>query len=177
MAEEFVNKVKKSGLITLDLQEFHDGSEIAEFDLKDYLFMEMILKEKDFREALDNLDWSQYENKILAVHCSTDAIIASWAFMLVAAHARNFAKDVIFGDPMAVRHECYRREIENHDWSQYESKRVLLKGCSDKELPQSVYLLASQKLMPFADRLMYGEACSFVPVYRRSKTEKAELAG
>lgn len=173
MAEEIVNKVKKSGLITLDLQQFHDGSEIVEFDLKEYLFMELILKEKDFREAMEAHDWSQYQDKILAVHCSTDAIIASWAYMLVAVHARKLAKDVIFGDPMSVRHECYRRQIEQHDWSQYEGKRVLLKGCSDKELPQSVYLLATQKLLPYTDRLMYGEACSFVPVYRKPKEEKA----
>ncbi len=169
MAEEFVNKVAKSGLITLDLQTFHDGSEIVAFDLKDYLFMEMILKEKDFREALDQHDWQKYQDKIIAVYCSIDAIVASWAYMLVAAKADGIAKDVIFGTPEQVRHECYRRELEQHDWSQYEGKRVLLKGCSEKELPQSVYLLATQKVLPYTERLMYGEACSFVPVYRKPK--------
>lgn len=169
MAEEFVNKVAKSGLVTLDLETFHNGIEIAPFDLKNFLFMEMVLKEKDFRNDLEQHNWAQYQGKILAVFCSVDAIIASWAYMLVASHAREHTVDVLFGTPEQARYECYRRNLETHDWAQYDGKRVLLKGCSDKELPQSVYLLATQHLLPFAERLMYGEACSFVPVYRKPK--------
>ncbi|MEX2396359.1 MAG: DUF2480 family protein, partial [Balneolales bacterium] len=100
-----INKVKKSKLLTLDLQEFYDDTEIVEFDLKDYLYMEFVLKEKDFRAALDEHDWSQYEGKYLTVYCSTDAIIASWAYMLVATHANKHAKDVLFGSRENVLHE------------------------------------------------------------------------
>lgn len=164
-----INKVKKSKLITLDLQKFYDDTEVIEFDLKDYLYMEFVLKEKDFRTALGEHDWSQYEGKYLSVFCSTDAIIASWAYMLVATHARQHAKDVLFGSKDDVLHELYRRNIDAVDWSQYYGERILLKGCSDKILPPSVYLLVTQKLLPYTDRLMYGEACSFVPVYRKPK--------
>ncbi|MEX2632874.1 MAG: DUF2480 family protein [Balneolales bacterium] len=164
-----LNKVKKSKLITLDLQNFYDDTDIVEFDLKDYLYMEFVLKEKDFRSALEEHDWTQYDGKYLAVFCSTDAIIASWAYMLVATHARQHANDVLFGSREDVLHELYRRNMDAVDWSEYENERVLLKGCSNKELPPSVYLLATQKLLPYTDRLMYGEACSFVPVYRKQK--------
>lgn len=168
-----INKVKKSGLVTLDLQEFYDDTEVIEFDLKDYLYKEFVLREKDFRTALEEQDWSRYEGKYIAVFCSTDAIIASWAYMLVATHARQYAKDVLFGSREEVVHELYRRNLDAADWSAYQGKKILLKGCSDKELPPAVYLMATQKLLPLADRLMYGEACSFVPVYRKPKTTAA----
>lgn len=169
-----INKVKKSRLITLDLQKFYDDTEIMEFDLKDYLYMEFVLREKDFRAALEEHDWSRYDGKYIAVFCSTDAIIASWAYMLVAAHARKHAKDVLFGSREKVLQELYRRNIDAEDWSRYEGGRILLKGCSDKELPPGVYLLATQKLLPYTERLMYGEACSFVPVYRKPKTVSSD---
>jgi hypothetical protein len=168
--EPIVNKVAKSGLVTIDLQQFLPTDPIVEFDLKDYLYMELILKEKDFREALDNYDWSQVEHSILAVHCSTDAIIAQWAFMLVSAKAHGFARKIQFGNKNQVREYCLLENIRNHDWKQYEGKKVLLKGCSDQDLPPSAYLEASREVQPYADRLMYGEACSFVPVYRKSKS-------
>ena len=160
------NKVARSGLITLDLQDWYEGVEVVSFDLKDYLHMEMILKEKDFREALKTHDWSFYSNKMVAVYCSSDAIIASWAYMLVAAHLKDVAYDLVFGKPEDIRFEQFRKALDQVDWSQYEGERVLLKGCSGIELPPSVYLYATQKLLPYVERLMYGEACSFVPVYR-----------
>jgi len=170
MAEEIVNKVKQSNkLQTIDLQKFYDDTPIAQLDMKDFLFRELMLKEKEYREALEQHDWSQYDGQYLAVFCSTDAILAPWAFMLIASHAKGYAKEVFIDRPGRVRHELYRRRLEDHDWSQYQGKFVLLKGCSEVPVPESVYVLAVQKLMPYVGRLMYGEACSFVPVYRPSK--------
>lgn len=165
------NKVAKSGLITIDLEQFRETAEVVSFDLKDYLFMELILKEKDFREALEKLDWSQFENKIIAVHCSTDAIIAHWAYMLVTAHANGFAKNVLIGTPDEVKLSLMLDNVRRHDWKQYDDKRVLLKGCSEEEMNPAVYAAATERLLAHANRLMYGEACSFVPVYRKNRSK------
>lgn len=168
MPEEIVNKVKaNTKLVTVDLAKlFHDPIQIAELDIKNFLFMELLLKEKDFREHLNNYDWSQYEGKYLSVFCSTDAIIAPWAWMLITSHAAPFAKEVFHLTPKEVSHELYRRNIESYDWSQYKDKFVLLKGCGDIHVPDSIYLLATNKLMATAKKIMYGEACSFVPVWK-----------
>ncbi len=163
------NKVARSGMITLDLQDWYSPEEIVAFDLKNYLHMELILREKEFRQALEQHDWSQYAGKVLAVYCSADAIIASWAFMLVAAHARGHASDLIYGNPEDAAIERFRQNLNAEDWSKYAGKRVLLRGCADIEVPPSAYLYATQKLLPYTERLMYGEACSFVPVWRASK--------
>lgn len=163
------NKVARSGLVTLDLQQWYGGEQILPFDMKDYLYKELILKEKEFRQALSDHDWSRYAGKILAVYCSSDAIVASWAYMLVAAHACEYALEVLFGKPDEVAFERFRKGMDAVDWSQYRGKRVLLKGCADIKVPPSAYLYATQKLLPYVDRLMYGEACSFVPVYRASR--------
>lgn len=168
------NKVAKSGLVTIDLKSYFDPSPIEEFDLKDYLYMEYVLKEKDFREALENHDWTQYEGKNLAVFCSTDAIIASWAYMLVATFASQYAKNVWYGTKPDIYLEAYREKLEAEDWSRFTGKRVLLKGCSDVVMPAGVYLLAAGRLLPHVERLMYGEACSFVPVYRKAKKVTAQ---
>jgi hypothetical protein len=163
------NKVARSGLITLDLKKYFDQTPIAEFDLKDYLWMEYVLKEKEFRDALEKHDWEQYRDKNLAVFCSTDAIIASWAYMLVATYAGGFARKIWYGSKPEIYLEAYRERLDAEDWSRFEGRRVLLKGCSDVAMPAGVYLHATVKLLPVVDRLMYGEACSFVPVYRKSK--------
>ena len=165
-----VNKIKQSKkLVTLDLQKYFDETPIIELDLKDFLFEELILKEKDFREALGNHDWQQYKNSYIAVYCSTDAIISKWAYMLVAQYAAPFAKDVFKGDKNKVLDELYRRKLEQVGWNTFEDKFVILKGCSDKKkpVPESAYLNATKKLVPIVQKLMYGEACSNVPVYRK----------
>lgn len=167
------NKVARSGLVTLDLQEWYTPQEVVPFDMKDYLHMELILREKEFRQALEQHDWSQYTDKVLAVYCSTDAIIASWAYMLVAVHAREYAADSVYGRPEDVAFEHFRKKMDAEDWSKYQGRKVLLKGCSDIDLPPSAYLYATQKLLPYTDRLMYGEACSFVPVYRASGVKRS----
>lgn len=169
---EIVNKVKQSKkLVTIDLQDFYDEIPVAELDLKDFLFQELILKEQDFREKLEEHDWSQYAGKYLGVFCSTDAIISKWAYMLVARHAASHTEDVFKGKREEVLFELYRRRLEEVDWSQYQDKFVILKGCSgkDKPVPESVYLHVTNKLLPFVNKLMYGEACSNVPVYRRRR--------
>lgn len=166
---EIVNKVKQSKkLVTLDLQQYFDDTPIAELDLKEFLFEGLILKEKEFRKQLEEFDWSQYKNKYLLVYCSTDAIISKWAYMLVAQHAIEFAKDIFKGEKKDFLFELYRRSLEEVDWENYRDKFVILKGCSSKEkpVPDSVYLHATKKLLPHVKKLMYGEACSNVPVYR-----------
>jgi hypothetical protein len=163
------NKVAKSGLVTIDLEKLVGNVSISEFDIKDFLFMELLLKEKDFREALSNHDWSQYQDKILAVYCSTDAIFASWAYMLISTYAKPYAKSIYIGSRDQALENYFKDIIQNHDWTQYSKKKVLLKGCSEHDFPQSAYLYATNELVGIADRIMYGEACSFVPVWRDTK--------
>ena len=166
---EIVNKVKQSDkLVTIDLQKYYDSTPRTELDLKRFLFKEMILKEDEFREQLKNFDWSQFEGKYVGIFCSTDAIISKWAYMLVGQHLAPHAKEVFEGRTDDMLYELYRRKLQEVDWSQYEDKFVILKGCSSKEkpVPESIYLHATQKLIPHVKKLMYGEACSNVPVYR-----------
>lgn len=167
-----VNKIKQSDkLVTVNLQELYDEAPVAELDLKEFLFKGLILKEDEFREALENYEWQQYEGKYLRLFCSSDAIISKWAYMLVAQHAVPYVKDIFEGSKEALRNELYRRKLDILDWSKYEDKFVILKGCSDKDkpVPESVYLYATKKLVPYVKKLMYGEACSNVPVYRRPR--------
>jgi len=166
---EIVNKVKQSDkLVTLDLQQYFDETPRTSLDLKQFLFKGMILKEEEFREQLDEFDWSQFEGQYVGVYCSTDAIISKWAYMLVGQHLAPHAKEVFTGQEDDMLFELYRRQFEQLDWSAYEDKFVILKGCSSKEkpVPESIYLHATQKLLPYVKKLMYGEACSNVPVYR-----------
>lgn len=166
---EIVNKVKQSDkLVTIDLQKYFDETPKAELDLKQFLFKGLILKEKDFREQLENFDWSQFEGQYVGIYCSTDAIISKWAYMLVGQHLASHAKEIFEGRKDDMLFELYRRKLEEVDWASYQDKFVILKGCSSKEkpVPESIYLYATQKLVPHVKKLMYGEACSNVPVYR-----------
>ncbi|MCG8372567.1 MAG: DUF2480 family protein [Balneolales bacterium] len=168
MQEPITNKVKaNTKLLTLDLAKlFHDPTPVAELDIKEFLHMGLLLKETDFRTHLKEHDWSKYEGKYLSVYCSSDAIIAPWAWMLVTTHAHAFAKEVFHLSPSEVSHELYRRNAEAHEWSQYQNKFILLKGCGDIHVPDSIYLLATNYLLGTAKKIMYGEACSFVPVWK-----------
>lgn len=168
MKDQIVNKVKaNTKLLTVDLAKlFYDDSPIVELDIKEYLHMGLLLKEADFRAHLDAHDWTRYEGKYLSVFCSTDAIIAPWAWMLITTHAQKFAKEVFHLTTKEVSHELYRRNIETHNWNQYQDKFILLKGCGDIHVPDSIYLLVTNKLMGTAKKIMYGEACSFVPVWK-----------
>lgn len=168
-AGTIVNKVIKSGLIMLDLETaFSPSSPILSFDVKPFLFMELLLKEKDFREAIESYDFTLFSGHILAVYCSSDAIIPEWAWMLVAAKAVEYTTYIHFGTAASVREQLMLAAAEQHDWSQYAGKKVLVKGCGNNPIPSSLYVLATCELIKTADRVMYGEACSFVPVWRKS---------
>ncbi len=164
---EIVNKIKQSKLETVDLEKFAQGVEVAELDLKDFLFHGLILKEAEYREKMDAFDWQQYTNKYLAVHCSTDAIIPKWAYMLVVQHAEEYAEDVFFGNKKQALSEIFKLKLDSQDWADYKDRFVLLKGCSKIDVPADVYMYATKKLLPHVKKLMYGEACSNVPVYRK----------
>lgn len=162
-----VNKVAESGLITLDLERFYPTEEVVEVDIKDFLFMEMLLKEKEFREQLDQVEWGVYKNKIVAVFCSTDAIIPMWAYMLVSTKLTPHAKEVILGNKKETTEKAVEKNIQLMDVEPFREKRVVVKGCGDIEIPPSAYLTISNKLLPVVKSLMYGEPCSTVPVYKK----------
>ncbi|MFK8103481.1 MAG: DUF2480 family protein [Saprospiraceae bacterium] len=167
-----VNRVASSGLITINLEDFFPSEETAVFDLKAYLFKELILKEKDFRAALKAHDWSQYQGKHLAVYCSTDAIVPVWAYMLVAAYATPFALQIFQGDLTQFYATFFDKILATWDASQYEGKRIVIKGCSNKPVPPAAYVGLTQKLQPYAQSIMYGEPCSTVPIFKRPRVLK-----
>lgn len=169
MEQPLVNRVANSGLITIKLEEFFPSQELAIFDLKDYLFMEMILKEKDFREALKDHNWEQYQGKVLLVYCSADAIIPVWAYMLVATYAAPFAHDVFQGTADDFYRTYFLRQLDQLDTEQYRDQRLVIKGCSDHPVPPAAYLEITRKLQPLAKSIMYGEPCSTVPVYKQPR--------
>jgi hypothetical protein len=164
-----VNRVANSGLITLNLEEYFPRQEIVVFDIKDFLFMELILKEKDFRNALKEQDWTQYEGKILLVDCSTDAIVPVWAFMLVVGYAEPYAHDVFLGSNEEYLKAYYYKTISSMDFSIYAEKRIVIKGCSKVPVPASAYLQLTAGLRPYAQSVMYGEPCSTVPIFKRPR--------
>lgn len=166
---EIVNKIKQSKLETVDLEKFAEGIIIKELDLKDFLFHEMILKEKEFREKMNAFDWSQFEGAYLTVYCSTDAIIPKWAYMLVVQHAEEFARNVYFGTKEEAIRQLFKEKLDLVDWQKYDGRFVLLKGCSKMDVPPDVYMYATKKLLPHVQKLMYGEACSNVPVYKKPR--------
>lgn len=167
MQETIVNKVTESGLLTLDLEIFYPKGEIVVFDLKDYLFMGLILKEKDFRAALLAQDWEIFRDKYVAVTCSVDAIIPMWAYMLVASYLQPFAKNVVAGDEKTLINTLFVKNLAELNAEEYTDKRVVIKGCGDLSIPETAYLEVTNKLRPFAKSIMYGEPCSTVPVFKK----------
>ena len=167
--EEIRNKVAESGLITIDLEKYYPASAPMPFDLKNFLFMEMLLKERDFRESLDQHDWRQYENRDVCVYCSTDAIVPMWAYMLVASKLSGIARSIIAGTPEEAFKQLFIENIRQVNAATFEGKRVVVKGCGDKHIPEYAYAAISIKLLPVVKSLMYGEPCSTVPVYKRKE--------
>ena len=165
--EEIRNKVAESGLITIDLEKYYPSTEPMPFNLKNFLFMEMLLKEKEFREALDQHDWTQYNKKDVAVYCSTDAIVPMWAYMLVASKLSGIAKSIISGTPEEAFKQLFIENIKQVNAATFEGKRVVVKGCGDKPVPDYAYAAISIVLLPVVKSLMYGEPCSTVPVFKR----------
>ena len=167
MSEKIVNKVALSPLLTLDLEEYYPKEEIKTFDLKPYLFMELILKEKDFRAALLNTDWSIYQDKIIAVTCTVDAIIPIWAYMLVATYLEPVAKDVIMGNEKKAAEQTLLKKIQAINIDKYTDKRIVVKGCGEIPIGDFAYMEITKRLRPVAKSIMYGEPCSTVPVYKK----------
>lgn len=167
MEETIVNKVAQSGLVTLDLADFYPEEEIVTFDVKDYLFMELILKEKEYRETLKNLDWSAFENKIVAITCSADAIIPLWAYMLAVTYLEPYAKDIVFGNADEVLKILILKKLQHLDAKEFADKRVVIKGCGDKVIPEAAFVEITKILKPVVKSIMYGEPCSTVPIYKR----------
>jgi hypothetical protein len=163
---EIVNKVAESGLITLDLELFYPKEEILSFDLKDHLFMGLILKEKDFRASLQSLDWSLYAGKTVALFCSADAIIPLWAYMLVTSYLMPFAKRILSGTPEEARKQLFIENIRSLDPTPFSGSRVVVKGCGDIQIGDYAFIEITSLLQPVVKSLMYGEPCSTVPVYK-----------
>ena len=167
MSDAIVNKVAESGLITLDLQQFLPDRPIVVFDLKEYLFMGLILKEKDFRAALLQQDWTQYQDKYVTVTCTADAIIPVWAYMLVASYLQPFAKDVAYGTEEDLRNQVLMKNLQLLDVSTYTDQRIVVKGCGEAPIPDRAYLEITKRLRGVAKSIMYGEPCSTVPIFKK----------
>jgi len=167
MEDTIINKVSESALTTLDLEQFYPKEEIALFDIKEFLFMGLILKEKDFREALKNLNWEVYNNKPVAVTCSADAVIPMWAYMLIATYLQPIAKEIIFGTKEELIKQLLLKNIAQLPIEDYADKRVVIKGCGDLPIGEAAYLEATKRLRPVVKSIMYGEPCSTVPIYKK----------
>ena len=167
MEDSIVHKVAQSALLTLDLAKFYPEGETVVFDLKHYLFMELILKEKDYREALKNVDWNIYQDKNIAITCSTDAIIPLWAYMLATTYLDPFAKEIVFGNEEQLFNILFLKNLWKLDPKEFEGKRVVVKGCGDKKIPEIAFVEVTKILRPVAKSIMYGEPCSTVPIYKQ----------
>lgn len=167
MSDPLINKVAESGLVSLDLAQYLPKNDIVVFDIKPYLFMELILKEKDFRASLSSIDWSIYQDKIVGIFCSTDAIIPMWANMLIVSNLSSYATAVYFGDENKTREFVLLEAIQNIDAAAFNEQRVVVKGCGDVVIGESAYVAITQKLRPVVKSIMYGEPCSTVPVYKK----------
>ena len=171
--ETIINKVAESGIITLDLTNYIPTDlEVALFDLKPFLFKEMILREKDYRAALQTHDWSQYMGKQVAIRCTTDAIIPVWAYMLAANYLQPVAASVYFGSVEELKKEILLKRIAAIDLADYTDKRVVIKGCGEIPVPEAAYVAITHHLRPVAKSIMYGEPCSTVPIYKKPAAPK-----
>ena len=164
---ELVNKVAQSGLITLDLEDFFPKEAILALDIKEFLFRGLILKELEFRAALKAHDWSAYQDKIVAVFCSTDAIIPQWAFMLVVTYLSAQTTEIYFGTTEDVEQKLFLSNLKSIDATKYIDEKIIIKGCGTKTVTGEAYLEITKKLQPLVKSLMFGEACSTVPIYKR----------
>ena len=171
MAKEIINRVAQSKLVTIDLEDFYPPGERVVIDLKDWLFEGLVLREKDFRAAVKAHDWSVYEGKYAAVLCSTEAIIPSWAYLLVTISLAPFAKKVVVGSLELLESQLYESILDTLPLDPYKDRPVIIKGCSEKHIPETAYASLVTRLLPVASSLMYGEACSSVPLHKKSKSQ------
>jgi hypothetical protein len=167
MEEEIINRVTNSKLVVVDLEEYYPKGKRTVLDIKDWLFEELVLREKDFREQVKLHDWSQYQDDFVALTCTSDAIVPAWAFMLLTMHLQPFAKNIVIGSLEQLETTIYQDIIENLDVQPFKDKPLIIKGCAHKPVPANAYIMLSKKLRPIAQSIMYGEACSSVPLYKR----------
>lgn len=164
---EIVNRVSQSSLVTFDLEEFYPEGERVQLDISPWLFEGIILKEKDFRKHVSDHPWDIYQDNFVAINCSTDAIVPAWAYMLITTMLQPFADMIVTGDLNDLETQLYKEVIDRLDLSQYQDKPVIIKGCSNKPVPLNAYTWATEKIQSVAKSVMYGEACSSVPLYKR----------
>ena len=167
--DEIINKVANSSLEVFDLEDYYPSGIRTQIDISQWLYEGFLLKEKDFREALKNHDWSQYQNHLVAIHCSTDAILPAWASILIATYVSPFAQKVVLGTINDLETALYQEILSKIDYTQYQDKPIILKGCSKKPVPESAYIIAIQELQKVAKSIMFGEACSAVPLFKKAK--------
>lgn len=167
MKDEIINRVANSKLITLDLEDYYPEGKRIVFDIKDWLYEGFVLREKEFRQKAKEYDWAIHQDQYIALTCSTDAIIPAWAYILLTTALQPHAKQIIVGDLEQLESSIYQNIINNLDVSEYQNKPIIIKGCSNKPVPNNAYLQLTSKLMPVAKSIMYGEACSSVPLYKR----------
>lgn len=170
MEQEIVNRVANSSLVTLDLEEYYHHGERVFFDLSPLLYEGLLLKEKDFREFVKTHDWQSYQGKNVAIGCTTDAIVPVWAFMLVAVKLTPYANKVVFGDLEKLEQALFQSALSRIDPEEYKDGKVIIKGCSKYPVPTFAYVEIASRLQPFVSSLMYGEACSNVPLYKKPKS-------
>ena len=167
MTGEIVNKVAESGLISFDLEAYYPKEAIKAFDLKGFLFMGLILKEKDYRAALQTQNWSEFDGKNVYITCTADAIIPMWAYMLAASYLQPIAKEIIFGDEKKLIETIIIKNLAALNVDEFIDKRVVVKGCGELSIPETAYVEITNKLRPVAKSIMYGEPCSTVPIYKK----------
>ena len=169
MKNEIINRVTNSKLATIDLEDFYPQEKCISLDIMPWLFNGLVLQEKNFRDFVEKHDWQQYRDSYVAIHCSSDAIIPTWAYMLISLHLSNIAKDVIFGNLNDLKIFIFNKVINSIDIEEYRNKPVIIKGCSNREIPENAYVRITQKLRPVVNSIMFGEACSSVPLFKKSK--------
>lgn len=167
MAEEIINRVANSKLKVIDLEDYYPEGKRVVIDVKDWLFEGLILREKDFRQKLKDHDWEQYQDTFVAISCSSDAIIPTWAFMLLSSYLEPYTRKAVFGNLIALETSIYQDIISNLNIDSFRDMPVIIKGCSKKPVPVNAYLMLTNKLKTIAKSVMFGEACSSVPVYKR----------
>jgi hypothetical protein len=167
--EQIINKVANSALVTFNLEDYYESGDRILLDIKDQLYEGLVLREKDFRDFIKNHNWAQYENKLVAITCSTDAIVPTWAYMLLAIALKPVAKRVIFGSLLELEIENYRNAIAKIQWSGFKDAKVVIKGCSKVDVPVAIYVEVVNQLKPYVGSLMFGEPCSTVPLFKKSK--------
>lgn len=167
MEDEIVNRVANSKLVVVDLEDYYPQGQRTVLDIKDWLFQELVLREKDFREHVKQHDWAQYQNHYVALTCTSDAIVPAWAFMLLTVHLEPYAKTIVIGSLEQLETSIYQEVIQNLDTATFVDQPLIIKGCAHKPVPANAYIMLSQKLKPIARSIMYGEACSSVPLYKR----------